>query len=246
MALTVEEASVAYIRAMRNPPHAGTDSVCSTCRTFISPQYGRCYPCTSQPNHLDAMVPVTYSEHLGQMHTALRNYKDAQQPELRTYALPRLTATLWRFLALHETCVAHAAGVDAFDLVTTVPSSTPEADERRPGLRTMVQWCDPVSARFQRVLVATGRAAPGRAYDRTRYEAVERVDGANVLLIDDTWTTGGHAQSAAYALVAAGAETVALVVIGRHLRPEWMVDGAASGDLFKALPPFEWATCAVH
>jgi adenine/guanine phosphoribosyltransferase-like PRPP-binding protein len=41
-------------------------------------------------------------------------------------------------------------------------------------------------------------------------------DDPAVLLIDDTWTTGGNAQSASLALRAAGAATVAIVVIGRY------------------------------
>jgi hypothetical protein len=38
-----------------------------------------------------------------------------------------------------------------------------------------------------------------------------------VLLLDDTWTSGGTAQSAAVALNRAGARSVAVVVAGRHL-----------------------------
>jgi predicted amidophosphoribosyltransferase len=53
------------------------------------------------------------------------------------------------------------------------------------------------------------------AADRYRATRVLRGDPA-VLLIDDTWTTGGNAQSAALALRAAGAAKVAVVVIGRH------------------------------
>jgi predicted amidophosphoribosyltransferase len=247
VALTVEEASVAYIRAMRNPPRGEAEGICRTCRTFISAAWDDCYSCGHQPNHLDVMVPITYSEHLGQMHTALRSYKDGPD-EVQAYALPRLTAILWRFLDAHEGCVAAAAGVEQFDLVTTVPSSTPEADERRTGLRTMVEWCEPISSRYERILAATGNALPGRAYSEERYEAEWRIDGVRVLLIDDTWTAGGHAQSAAYALREAGADAVALVVIGRHVRPDWQVTPeATSGELLAALPSqFDWTTCAVH
>jgi adenine/guanine phosphoribosyltransferase-like PRPP-binding protein len=39
------------------------------------------------------------------------------------------------------------------------------------------------------------------------------------LLLDDTWTSGGTAQSAAVALKQAGARSVAVVVLGRHLPP---------------------------
>lgn len=75
MALGVREASEAYERSMRNmaPPGPG---VCPVCRGFIDEEYETCFNCGFQPRCLDAVVPITYSEHLGQMHTALRNYKE--------------------------------------------------------------------------------------------------------------------------------------------------------------------------
>lgn len=244
--LTVEEASAAYLRAMRNIPAADT-GICTICRTFIPPTYSVCRSCERQPRNLDVVVPITYSEHLGQMHHALRSYKDGVS-EVQRYAMPRLAAILWRFLETHERCVANAAGASTFDLVTTVPSSSPEADEQRGNLRTIVGWCKPISGRYQRLLRATGEAPAGRSYDPRRYSATGRLDGERVLLIDDTWTAGGRAQSAAYTLRTAGARTIALVVIGRHLRPEWEVTpGTTCGDLFKELPPtFDWSTCSVH
>ncbi len=42
----------------------------------------------------------------------------------------------------------------------------------------------------------------------------------HVLLVDDTWTTGGHVQSAAAALKAAGASHVTALVLARWLAPE--------------------------
>ena len=123
MALTVEEAAGTYERAMRNPLAAGV-GVCSICHTFIDPRYSSCYRCSRELEHLDVVVPITYSEHLGQMHTALRNYKDGVR-EAQNYATPRLVAILWLFLEQHEGCVARATGArgSAFDLVTIVPSS---------------------------------------------------------------------------------------------------------------------------
>jgi adenine/guanine phosphoribosyltransferase-like PRPP-binding protein len=38
-----------------------------------------------------------------------------------------------------------------------------------------------------------------------------------ILLLDDTWTSGGTAQSAAVALKRASARSVAVVVLGRHV-----------------------------
>lgn len=45
------------------------------------------------------------------------------------------------------------------------------------------------------------------------------VRGADVLVVDDTWVSGGSAQSAAAALKLAGARRVAIVVLGRHVNP---------------------------
>ena len=126
--LTVEEASQTYESAMRNVLPGGP-TVCPTCGTWKPTPYPLCFACNKQPSHLAAVVPITYSEHLRQMHTVLRNYKDGLDEAVRDYAIPRLAAILWRFLDLHEACLAMAADVTAFDLVTTVPSSTPERDD---------------------------------------------------------------------------------------------------------------------
>ncbi len=124
MALRVDEASEAYERAMRNIVAAGP-GICRVCWRFMDPDFETCYRCAHQPDCLDAMVPITYSEHLGQMHLALRNYKDGDSTAIRRHDAIRLAAILWRFLRDHELCVASAAGVDDFDLVTIVPSSKP-------------------------------------------------------------------------------------------------------------------------
>lgn len=242
--LTVEEASAAYQAAMRNVLPAGS-GICSICHTFIDPTYTKCYKCL-QANFTDVVVPITYSEHLGQMHTALRNYKDSPVPA-QNYAMPRLAGVLWRFIASHELCVAQKTGVEAFDLVTTVPSSMPQSDDQRSNFRTMIGWCDPIKDRYQRVLMASGHGSMERIFDAGRYSVTERLDGMRVLLLDDTWTTGAHAQSAAYTLKNAGATHVGVVVIGRHIRPEWDVGQEKCSDRLAALPrAFDWGSCAVH
>ena len=84
---------------------------------------------------------------------------------------------------------------------------------------------------------------PDRAVDPGKYNPTEDLHGENVLLIDDTWTTGANVQSAAAALKTAGANRVGVLVIGRHVRDEYQ-DHA---QRLKALPrPFDWETCALH
>jgi orotate phosphoribosyltransferase len=93
-------------------------------------------------------------------------------------------------------------------------------------------------------------ASGERDFDPQRFRAEERLSGESVLLLDDTWTTGSSARSASHVLLEAGASSVALVVIGRHLRPEYEPvedSGESCGTLFRALPEaFDWETCAVH
>jgi len=245
MALTVEEASVAFERAMRNMQPVGS-GICQVCHQFIDPAYTRCYSCQTGPRYLDAVVPITYSEHLGQMHTVLRTYKNSL-PQAQRFAAVRLTAILWRFLEEHELCVARAAGVAEFKIVTTVPSSSAARDEAGH-LRKIVDWCGPIKERHVRALKPSGATADGdRDFSPDRYRVVELVENADVLLIDDTWTTGGHAQSAACALKSAGASRVAIVVIGRHFHADYQAGEETSKERFEAIPlPFNWKKCAVH
>jgi adenine/guanine phosphoribosyltransferase-like PRPP-binding protein len=72
--------------------------------------------------------------------------------------------------------------------------------------------------------------------------ATRRLDDEPVLLVDDTWTTGSNAQSAAAALKRAGAGPVAALVIGRHLNR-----GYRDNDRrLRAIPtPFDWSACAI-
>jgi hypothetical protein len=46
------------------------------------------------------------------------------------------------------------------------------------------------------------------------------VTGGDIMVVDDTWVSGGSAQSAAAALKLAGARRVAIVVLGRHVNPD--------------------------
>lgn len=217
--------------------------ICATCRTFIEPSWGQCVQCHQQPENLDVVVPISYSVHGGQVHLALRNYKDGYGAAVR-HARVRIAAILWRFLEAHEPCIAAAAGVERFDLVTTVPSTDPVRDQNSP-LWTIAGWCKPIASRLERVLVPSGKAPSTHSFALDRYAANRDLAGANALIIDDTWTTGAHARSAGAVLRTAGARKIAMVAIGRHVRPDWQVGDETSGDLVGALGPFDWDRCCL-
>jgi orotate phosphoribosyltransferase len=79
-----------------------------------------------------------------------------------------------------------------------------------------------------------------RRFDARRFEAVRTLNGEGVLLIDDTWTTGASAQSAAAALKAAGAGPVGAAVIGRHVNRNWHDNDRQLDAL-----PFDWSQCGL-
>jgi len=69
--------------------------------------------------------------------------------------------------------------------------------------------------------------------------------GARVLLMDDTWTSGGRIQSLAYMLKATGAAGVAAVVLGRHVNPEYGPARTLIRQL-RAAPRFDLTRCALE
>jgi hypothetical protein len=190
------------------------------------------------PSWLHAVVPISWSLAGGALHQALRGYKDDPLPEVRAEAAAALGAVLERFLDGHERCVAAAAGVEAFTIVTAMPG---RADRNRGPLRTLVRGCPSVGGRLFPVLVGGGQAVPHR-FSPARFRARRVLRGEAVLLIDDTWTSGASAQSAAYALRRAGASRVGLVVIGRHVNPGFGDQRARCEEP----SGFRWSTCAEH
>jgi hypothetical protein len=69
-----------------------------------------------------------------------------------------------------------------------------------------------------------------------------------VLLIDDTWTAGGHAQSAALALRSAGAQYISLLVIGRWIKEGYgenaqFLRDIATSDYDPAICPWTSGAC---
>lgn len=235
---TVRELSALYENVMLSPRKG--PSVCRTCFNFTD-GYAVCYACAHAAPLLDAVAPISYSVAREQLHHALACYKRLDGEVARRLGAG-LAAVLWRFLAEHEPCVAHAAGAASFELVTTVPSGERERDERHP-LRWIVgELVGPTRERHERLLRRTGAEVSTRAFSPDKYACARRLDGEPVLLIDDTWTTGANAQSAAAGLKAAGAGRIAAVVIGRHLNREWHENDRRLRGISG---PFDWGHCAL-
>jgi predicted amidophosphoribosyltransferase len=215
-------------------------NVCTTCFNFTD-GYDRCYACTHNESWLDAVAPISYSPAHEQLHHVLATYKRQTGAVAGRFAVD-LAALLWRYLSRHERCLAAAAGTEAFTVVTTVPSGNPERDRRHPLRRIVGELVTPTRPRHERLLKRSPSPATTHSFSAHRYDALRTLDGETVLLVDDTWTTGANAQSAAAALKRAGAVKVGVVVIGRHVNREWRENDRR---LTALAGRFTWDECAL-
>jgi predicted amidophosphoribosyltransferase len=235
---SVGELSALYENFMLNPRRG--PEVCGTCFNFTR-GFERCYACAHTEQHLDLVVPISYSVAQEQLHRALAGYKRLGGEVARRLTV-ELAAVLWRFLAEHEQCLAGAADIDSFALVTTVPSSDKDRDENHPLRHIVGELVGPTRDRYERLLRRSDEEIEARVFQTNKYTPVTPLRDQHVLLIDDTWTTGANAQSAAAALKQAGAGKVAAVVIGRHLNREWHANDRRIRGITR---PFDWTRCAL-
>lgn len=235
---TVRDLTESYREVLLAPRHG--PGVCKTCLD-LTDGYDQCYSCAHRASLLDAVAPISYSVAHEQLHYVLASYKRTLGGEAR-HLRTQLAALLWRYLASHELCIARAAGVQQFELVTTVPSGERARDDRHPLHRIAGELVGPTRQRHEHVLRRSAFAIGSREFDAHKYIATRALDGEAILLIEDTWTTGANAQSAAGALKASGSGPVAAVVIGRHVNRSWHENNPRLRSLAGR---FDWSSCAL-
>jgi hypothetical protein len=191
-------------------------AACRVCRGPARAVYTRCYQCDAQLSEAgsllaDSVVAIRYAVKGGQLASDLWRYKHGG-PEAQV-AARRLRELLRDFLRDHGPCVLPAS------TVAVVPSG-----QGRPGphpLAGIVSSC----LDLPMVALSADPWAPARGREvspgwlRLAGDAADGVPGASVLVVDDTWVSGGTAQSVAMALKTAGATRVTIVVLGRHVDP---------------------------
>lgn len=233
---SVTELSDPYANFMLAPQPG--DGVCRRCFN-LTDGYRLCFACEHGGDSADVVAPISYSVGGEQLHHALASYKRSSADWTRVLVV-QLAAVLWRHLALHEACLARAAGVSRFERVTTVPSGTMGRNPPHPLDEIVSQLVAPTREHHAALLRRTDRTVPLHSFNPDRFAATQRLHGEPVLLVDDTWTTGASAQSAAATLKKAGSGPVAVLVIGRHLNRDW----GENDRRLRALPtPFDWTRC---
>ncbi len=156
---------------------------------------------------------MSYSPRDGQHHHNLRTYKGSAPS---TQARWNLLALLLLFLRHHMGCIAAEIGQPTH--LMTVPST-----RGRAGVHPLAAL---IGARLG---LPALNAVPNPRYGAEERElhpdwfsvAVPQTDApVRVLLLEDTWTTGARAQSLAHAVKRSGADSVAIVPLGRHVNPK--------------------------
>jgi len=210
---------------LRNPLR--TDRVtCAVCTTPC-PSYERCITCHRQlrepGQRADQVAALTYVFANKQSGYVMRGYK-AQPPVQEHRDIVALTAILG--LGLHSGCAGKIVGNDITHWAA-VPSM-PAKQVEHPLRRLVTQAAPGIECNLQGAPTATNP----RAISSEHFWMPPVPEGAHVLLIDDTWTSGGHAQSAVLAARAAGAAHVSVLVVARWIEPSWalLLDGERKVD----------------
>jgi hypothetical protein len=178
-------------------------------------------------------VPIAYAAKGGEHARNLWRYKSGDAG-----AAAALRALLMVFLHDHGPCAWRAAGMTAPTHLAVVPSG-----RGRPGPHPLWSLAAPyLTVPWAGLSLRSRDDQEVRDLDPDRFRA-GRLPDARVVLLDDTWTSGASAASAAAAIKLAGARSVAVIVLGRHVAAGRMQGPTAFSPA--ALPFSPWL-CAVH
>ncbi len=219
---TVREVAESLTDICTPVPRAGA-GVCDRCHGSPNPGWSTCWSCSNTESQVSApcelVVPISLYEIPSQLHHELRYYKGAYTGHYKDVATKFTThaaALAGHFLAQHGACIATAAG-GGWDVVTTVPSSG-----SRQGQHPLVSAINMVPGlrETHETLLGKGSVTVGHnTADDNGFAPLRQLGGERVLLVDDTFTSGARAQSAASAINLSGGTVVAIVPIGRVINP---------------------------
>ena len=225
-------------------PRAGP-GICDRCHNRPTPGFRLCYSCAQSARQVSRpcklVVPISLYVIPSQLHHYLRHYKSGAYPRHQQEFSLKVVSLLCHFLQRHRRCI-EAQAERSWNIITTVPSTG-----GRSGEHPLVSALRHVPSVFQSygalLQVGSNPLGHNRASD-AGFQPSRHLEDVRVLLIDDTFTSGARAQSAASALNNAGADVVAIVPIGRVVDPTWK-EVAEWWDQQRRLP-FSFATCCLE
>ena len=151
-------------------------------------------------------------------------------------------------LARHAGCAEHAGSPGQVGRPVTHWATVPSLPAQ-PGEHPLHAIVSRLAPGREVVLAAAEDVEYARDLDPGHFRAAAPLPaGAHVLLADDTWARGGHAQSAVLALRAAGAARVSVLVAARWINEEYggnaaFIRGLADRDYDPAICPWSGTDC---
>jgi hypothetical protein len=212
---------------------------CRTCAGIPNAGFDECYRCAERagsPGLADYLGFLTYGW-------------DGEQAGHLMYAYKAQGATSYELVSslLTYAVVAH------WDCIATHFGGYPEGWAYVPSLsgRQGIHPLARIASQFMSSIpnvsvIANPPEDSARTFNPAHF-TVHPTSARQVLLLDDTWTTGGHLQSVSAALKAAGVERVVGLAVARWLDPAWSTTktfmGRLTADFDPALCPYTGDRC---
>jgi hypothetical protein len=215
---TVRGVALPLSTICRTVPRAG-DGICASCHGCPNPGWSTCWSCDTVESQLSQpcplIVPISLYQVGHQLHHQLRTYKGPPSDMSRDFLI-KTAAILGYFLQLHGPCIERAAG-GPWDRITSVPSSTDREGEHP--LVTAIKLLPDVRDLYEPLLARGAAEITHTVASDEGFRALRPLHGERILLVDDTFTSGARAQSAASVLHNAGGAVAAILPLGRVITP---------------------------
>ena len=197
-------------------PRRFRGKLCRLCRAPVD-GYEYCYQCYAAPDvaHPDAAGFVSYAIENSQAGQDMYRYK-GMQPSVQAVSNVQL---LLEHGLRHLRCVNQIVGTNV-QAVAVMPSRSHYHSGTASQLQKLCALRLPAGLPTVGIEPVAG-ATSDRKVDPDSFVVPAPVRWSHVLLIDDTWVSGGTVMSAVGALRAAGAAKVSSLVLARWLAPDY-------------------------
>jgi len=221
----------------------GLDNVCQVCSLPVSGGE-LCWQCRSHRDAglllADQVASITYAP-FGpgtwntQAHNVVRGYKGERPGP----GVVEMMENLLRLgLRAHSVCAVKLVNARS-RAWAVVPSTSLRRGIKLPELvRSLARSIN------EEVVVTSADESAGRQLNPDRWSIPEWSEGVpdHVLVIDDSWATGAHAQSLAALLKRSGVAKVSILTVARLLSPAWSENAAFEREHLRG-STFDWRLC---
>ena len=201
------------------PMPADATDVCPMCRSGRTSPNAPCNSCVGTSGQVaypcPMVIPISFYTKPSRLRERMHDFKGHTDPVVRASEARAVAAIAARYILEHGNALVEIFG--DWDATVAVPSTN---HDDPAALQTAVEDNFPgVLAPFTRPLIRGPGDMGFNQASETGFSVTDNIAGNGFLLIDDTFTTGAHLQSAHHALVAAGATVPAAVIVTRKINP---------------------------